>query len=56
MLAGQSRLVSDIDARGSPPPVRDIPLYDPRFGDAGQLFDPLPTWPTSPPGHSAFPW
>ena len=43
MLAGQSRLVSDIDARGfAPPPgVRDIPLYDPRFGDAGQLFDPF---------------
>ena len=57
VLAGQSRLVSDIDARGFAAAwVRDIPLYDPRFGDAGQLFDPLPTWPTSPPGHSAFPW
>ena len=42
MLAGQSRLVSDIDARGFAAAwVRDIPLYDPRFGDAGQLFDPF---------------
>lgn len=41
VLAGQSRLVSDIDARGFAAAwVRDIPLYDPRFGDAGQLFDP----------------
>ena len=42
VLAGQSRLVSDIDARGFAAAwVRDIPLYDPRFGDAGQLFDPF---------------
>ena len=41
VLAGQSRLVSDIDARGFAAACRDIPLYDPRFGDAGQLFDPF---------------
>ena len=54
VLAGQSRLVSDIDAR-PPPPGSRHPAVRPRFGDAGQLFDPFTYLATSPPGRSAFP-
>lgn len=40
-LAGQADLVAAMDRLGFAAAwVRDIPLYDPRFGDAGQLFDP----------------
>ncbi|MBE8715711.1 LLM class oxidoreductase [Cellvibrio polysaccharolyticus] len=44
ILAGQSRLVSAMDRLGFAAVwVRDIPLFDPAFGDAGQVFDPF-TW------------
>ena len=57
MLAGQSRLVSDIDARGFAAAwVRDIPLYDRASATPASSSTPLPTWPTSPPGRSASPW
>lgn len=40
-LAGQAELVAAMDRQGFAAAwVRDIPLFDPRFGDAGQLFDP----------------
>lgn len=40
-LAGQADLVAAMDRQGFAAVwVRDIPLFDPRFGDAGQLFDP----------------
>ena len=42
VLAGQARLVRDIDRYGFAAVwVRDIPLFDPGFGDAGQVFDPF---------------
>lgn len=42
VLAGQADLVADIDRHGFAAVwVRDIPLFDPSFGDAGQLFDPF---------------
>lgn len=41
-LAGQAALVADIDRQGFAAVwVRDVPLFDPRFGDAGQVFDPF---------------
>ncbi|WP_258231468.1 LLM class oxidoreductase [Achromobacter pulmonis] len=41
-LAGQADLVAEIDRRGFAAVwVRDVPLFDPAFGDAGQLFDPF---------------
>lgn len=40
-LAGQADLVAAMDRQGFAAAwVRDIPLFDPHFGDAGQLFDP----------------
>lgn len=42
VLKGQSELVKHIDELGFAAAwVRDVPLYDPNFGDAGQLFDPF---------------
>ncbi|MBQ4776079.1 LLM class oxidoreductase [Pectobacterium versatile] len=42
VLAGQADLVTDIDRRGFAAVwVRDVPLFDPSFGDAGQVFDPF---------------
>lgn len=42
VLAGQSDLVADIDRRGFAAVwVRDVPLMDLSFGDAGQVFDPF---------------
>lgn len=42
VLAGQSELVADIDRHGFAAVwVRDVPLFDPAFGDAGQVFDPF---------------
>lgn len=42
VLQGQSELVAEIDRFGfSAVWVRDVPLFDPAFGDAGQLFDPF---------------
>lgn len=42
VLEGQAELVEDIDRRGFASVwVRDVPLFDPGFGDAGQLFDPF---------------
>ncbi|QLF93950.1 LLM class oxidoreductase [Pseudomonas sp. ABC1] len=42
VLAGQAELVSEIDRRGFAAVwVRDVPLFDPYFGDAGQVFDPF---------------
>ncbi|TCW82940.1 LLM class flavin-dependent oxidoreductase [Burkholderia sp. SRS-46] len=42
VLAGQADLVSDIDRHGFAAVwVRDVPLFDPSFGDAGQIFDPF---------------
>lgn len=42
VLEGQVDLVQEIDRRGfSAVWVRDIPLFDPGFGDAGQVFDPF---------------
>ncbi|WP_431825608.1 LLM class oxidoreductase [Burkholderia sp. F1] len=41
-LAGQADLVADLDRRGFAAVwVRDVPLFDPSFGDAGQVFDPF---------------
>lgn len=40
VLAGQTALVREIDRLGFAAAwVRDVPLYDPLFGDAGQVFD-----------------
>ncbi len=42
VLEGQADLVTEIDRRGFAAVwVRDVPLFDPNFGDAGQLFDPF---------------
>lgn len=42
VLQGQADLVADIDRRGFAAAwVRDVPLFDPSFGDAGQVFDPF---------------
>lgn len=42
VLAGQSELVEAIDRHDFAAVwVRDVPLYDPSFGDAGQVFDPF---------------
>lgn len=42
VLEGQANHVADIDRRGFAAVwVRDVPLYDPNFGDAGQVFDPF---------------
>ncbi|WP_396331672.1 LLM class oxidoreductase [Burkholderia anthina] len=42
VLTGQADLVAEIDRRGFAAVwVRDIPLFDPAFGDAGQVFDPF---------------
>ncbi|WP_234638771.1 LLM class oxidoreductase [Delftia tsuruhatensis] len=42
VLEGQARLVEALDRQGFAAAwVRDVPLLDPGFGDAGQLFDPF---------------
>lgn len=42
VLAGQAALVEEIDRQDFAAVwVRDVPLYDPGFGDAGQVFDPF---------------
>ncbi|MCC7632924.1 LLM class oxidoreductase [Stenotrophomonas rhizophila] len=42
VLQGQTALVQQIDRHGFAAVwARDVPLYDPAFGDAGQLFDPF---------------
>jgi len=42
VLHGQADLVADLDRRGFAAVwVRDVPLFDPNFGDAGQVFDPF---------------
>ncbi|HGE6810411.1 TPA: LLM class oxidoreductase [Pseudomonas aeruginosa] len=42
VLAGQAELVERIDSHGFAAVwVRDVPLFDPMFGDAGQVFDPF---------------
>ncbi|WP_373558422.1 LLM class oxidoreductase [Burkholderia sp. HI2500] len=42
VLTGQADLVTEIDRRGFAAVwVRDVPLFDPSFGDAGQVFDPF---------------
>ncbi|WP_232460580.1 LLM class flavin-dependent oxidoreductase [Stenotrophomonas maltophilia] len=42
VLQGQGRWVEQIDRHGFAAAwVRDVPLFDPMFGDAGQLFDPF---------------
>lgn len=42
VLAGQADLISQIDRQGFAAVwVRDVPLFDPSFGDAGQVFDPF---------------
>jgi luciferase-type oxidoreductase len=42
VLEGQTDLVVEIDRRGFASVwVRDVPLFDPGFGDAGQIFDPF---------------
>ncbi len=42
VLVGQADLVSEIDRLGFAATwVRDVPLFDPYFGDAGQVFDPF---------------
>lgn len=42
VLEGQAELVANIDRRGFAAVwVRDVPLFDPGFGDAGQVFDPF---------------
>ncbi|XOT95939.1 LLM class flavin-dependent oxidoreductase, partial [Alcaligenes pakistanensis] len=42
VLAGQAALVEEIDRQDFAAVwVRDVPLYDPNFGDAGQIFDPF---------------
>ena len=42
VLAGQAELVQQIDRQDFAAVwVRDVPLYSPSFGDAGQVFDPF---------------
>jgi len=42
VLVGQADLVSEIDRHGFAAVwARDVPLFDPYFGDAGQVFDPF---------------
>ncbi len=42
VLSGQADLVTKIDRLGFAAVwVRDVPLFDPNFGDAGQVFDPF---------------
>ncbi len=42
VLEGQADLVAQIDRHGFAAVwVRDVPLLDPNFGDAGQIFDPF---------------
>ncbi len=42
VLAGQAALVEEIDRQDFAAVwVRDVPLYDPSFGDAGQVYDPF---------------
>ncbi|MCW2267503.1 Alkanesulfonate monooxygenase [compost metagenome] len=42
VLVGQADLVGEIDRLGFAATwVRDVPLFDPYFGDAGQVFDPF---------------
>lgn len=42
VLQGQAELVSEVDRRDFAAVwVRDVPLFDPGFGDAGQIFDPF---------------
>ncbi|MDH0638296.1 LLM class oxidoreductase [Pseudomonas sp. GD03860] len=42
VMVGQADLVSEIDRLGFAAVwVRDVPLFDPSFGDAGQVFDPF---------------
>ena len=42
VLAGQAELVEQIDRHDFAAVwVRDVPLFDPMFGDAGQVFDPF---------------
>lgn len=42
VLAGQSEMVAQLDRAGFAAVwVRDVPLFDPLFGDAGQVFDPF---------------
>ncbi|RWU22951.1 LLM class flavin-dependent oxidoreductase [Pseudomonas alkylphenolica] len=42
VLIGQAQQVSEIDRLGFAAAwVRDVPLFDPAFGDAGQVFDPF---------------
>jgi luciferase-type oxidoreductase len=42
VLEGQGDLVAEIDRRGFAAVwLRDVPLFDPDFGDAGQIFDPF---------------
>ena len=42
VLRGQADLVAEIDRQGFAAVwVRDVPLFDPSFGDAGQVFDPF---------------
>lgn len=42
ILQGQTALVEEIDRHGFAAVwVRDVPLFDPGFGDAGQVFDPF---------------
>ncbi len=42
VLSGQADLVTRIDRLGFAAVwVRDVPLFDPNFGDAGQVFDPF---------------
>ena len=42
VLRGQAQHVGEIDRMGFAAVwVRDVPLYDPAFGDAGQVFDPF---------------
>ncbi|MFK0088574.1 LLM class oxidoreductase [Pseudomonas sp. NPDC090755] len=42
VLANQAQQVSEIDRLGFAAAwVRDVPLFDPSFGDAGQVFDPF---------------
>ncbi|MCS4293150.1 luciferase-type oxidoreductase [Comamonas sp. BIGb0152] len=42
VLQGQADLVTEMDGQGFAAVwVRDVPLFDPSFGDAGQVFDPF---------------
>lgn len=42
VLEGQSAMLEEIDRHGFAAVwARDVPLLDPRFGDAGQVFDPF---------------